>query len=508
MKASKDLFFLIQSLSKAEKKAFKLWATRSNAKESNNYVRLFDYITAQEEYDESALKQAFAGAPFIANFSVAKAYLYQSILASLRSSRKASSVEMALRRALDEIEILDARGLPEQARKVLRRALQLAQDQELLPYQAELRRWQRRLTDLVRLRGQSEPLIALESAELEALHLLRTEAELHSLLVRIRNIFLSRIDVRKSSVAQELHALMANPLLKASPAQLPFFGQLFYHYIHAIFHRLQGRHEAALQHNRKAVHLWNGHPKVTRNHPKQYLNALTTYLDACLRLFHFEEFLQALPDLLGISSTNPRIQARAFYLGQHLELRFANNTAQFDRGMAQRQPIEAGLEKYRPYLNKNIEVTLRYNLLVTHFLAGEHPASIQIAQALLGRADPSMRQDIYDAARLMELVGHYERGNWDVLESLLRSFERRLRTRPREHPYEKLILRGLRKLIDTPLGKELAVFESLKISVEAMPEAAHIAGRTELLLWVEGKIRGMAIREVLEEQGIDQGHTK
>ena len=51
-KVKEGLFELIKSLSKSEKRYFKLISSRHTIGDENNYVRLFDYIAKQDEYNE------------------------------------------------------------------------------------------------------------------------------------------------------------------------------------------------------------------------------------------------------------------------------------------------------------------------------------------------------------------------------------------------------------------------------------------------------------------------
>ncbi len=82
MKPSNELFKLIKSLTKSEKRFFKL----SSALQAGdlNYLKIFDYIEGQDQYDENSLKAAFADEVFIKHLPSEKNHLYRLILKSLR----------------------------------------------------------------------------------------------------------------------------------------------------------------------------------------------------------------------------------------------------------------------------------------------------------------------------------------------------------------------------------------------------------------------------------------
>ena len=58
-KVKEALFELIKSLSKSEKRYFKLLSSRHTIGDENNYVKLFDFIDKQTTYDEGVIFKEF-----------------------------------------------------------------------------------------------------------------------------------------------------------------------------------------------------------------------------------------------------------------------------------------------------------------------------------------------------------------------------------------------------------------------------------------------------------------
>ncbi|MBA3972141.1 MAG: hypothetical protein H0X46_08355, partial [Bacteroidetes bacterium] len=116
-KASDNLFQLIKSLSKSEKRYFSIYASRHTLGEKNNYVILFSAIDKQTEYDEGAILNQFKKEPFINKFSITKARLYDVILDSMSAFHSSSSIDAQLKRDLHCAEILYKKTLYEQCAK-------------------------------------------------------------------------------------------------------------------------------------------------------------------------------------------------------------------------------------------------------------------------------------------------------------------------------------------------------------------------------------------------------
>ena len=85
-KISEDLYNLIKSLSKTEKSYFRKHSKTFGSSE-RSYIKLFDAVDAQVKkgkgYDEEKLKEALKGEKFLNQLSVAKNFLYNSILRNL-----------------------------------------------------------------------------------------------------------------------------------------------------------------------------------------------------------------------------------------------------------------------------------------------------------------------------------------------------------------------------------------------------------------------------------------
>ena len=82
-KVSNHLFELIKSLTKSEKRYFKLFSSRHTIGEENGYLKLFDFIDQMDSYQEDLIYMHFKGQALLNKFSITKflwIYLKQLIL--------------------------------------------------------------------------------------------------------------------------------------------------------------------------------------------------------------------------------------------------------------------------------------------------------------------------------------------------------------------------------------------------------------------------------------------
>src|SRR6185295_10831635 len=123
---SDHLFRLIKTLTKAEKRYFKLFASRHTIGEKNDTLILFEAIDAQEVYDEKKLMHFFKQPTFQNRPAIAKARLYETVLQSLDAYHADSSVDVEIRKLLHYTEILFKKSLYDESYKMLAKAKRLA----------------------------------------------------------------------------------------------------------------------------------------------------------------------------------------------------------------------------------------------------------------------------------------------------------------------------------------------------------------------------------------------
>ena len=127
------LFRLIKTLTKAEKRNFRLFVNRGAGREAVLFVQLFDVLDKQKSYDEEGI---FKRIPAMkrSQLSNLKRHLYKQILTSLRLIETPKNIDLQVREQIDFAKILYNKGLYLQSLKVLEKVKLLAREahQDLL----------------------------------------------------------------------------------------------------------------------------------------------------------------------------------------------------------------------------------------------------------------------------------------------------------------------------------------------------------------------------------------
>src|SRR4029079_9022157 len=142
-------------MSKSEKRHFKLYASRHSVEE-NNYLKLFDAIDKQKNYDEGSILEKFRKEPFINRFPITKKRLYETVLRSLDAFHSQSSIDAELKRELHFAEILYKKSLYNQCAKILSSARHTALKHEKYSTLTEILHWQKKLIEKDNYLGQNK----------------------------------------------------------------------------------------------------------------------------------------------------------------------------------------------------------------------------------------------------------------------------------------------------------------------------------------------------------------
>ena len=114
-----SLFQLIKSLSKSEKRQFKLYANRLQSNSDTKFITLFKLLDKMNVYDEQKILQSKIVKR--EQLSNVKSHLYKQILINLRLSASTKNKRMQLREQLDYVYILYNKGLYDQSLLMLQR---------------------------------------------------------------------------------------------------------------------------------------------------------------------------------------------------------------------------------------------------------------------------------------------------------------------------------------------------------------------------------------------------
>ncbi len=513
-KKQPDLFRLIHSLTKSEKRYFKIYASRHVIGRENNYLKLFSAIEQQKEYDEDALRKQFRREKFARQLAVTKNYLYKLIMESMRMYHADKTPEAQIRSLIQDAEFFMDRMFRSQAARVIERAKKLVYQYEAFTYLPELMRLERRLMTTEEYAGKTAASMDEFSAEWRlAIERINNLAQYWDLSARMFIIYLQHGSARTEADIRELKALMDSPLLTSEDAAQTFDAKEYFCHINGTYHFLQGDYINAHQFSRRHIELLEQQPDYVVHSPTRYLGRLSIYIFDSFKIQRYDEFFAGMEKIRNFRSLYPdaqgdRLEVELFKISTMLELYACIELGDTEKGLELAPAIEAGLERYGEFIEASLLLSFRFNLASLYFIAGRYEDALTRTNALLNSGQFDIREDIYGFLRVFNIILHYELGNDDLLEYLLKSTYRYLYTRNKIFKFESIALRLIRKLTTRRAGRDLLpIFRELR--EELLPLADDPYERKafeciDVVSWLDSKIEGKPLVEVIRRKaGID-----
>ena len=194
---SDQLFQLIKSLDKAEKRNFKLYARRLDSNKNPFFIQVFDIIDKSKNPDDlQILKKLRDLTP--AKLTNIKRHLYGQILTSLRLIHSNKDPSIQIREQIDHSQILYGKGLYLQSLKILDRARGLARkaNNDILLFEILEREKlieSRHITRSRKIKGKVEDLIDSSSDLKESIS---NASDLTNLNLKIHGLYIKKGHVR------------------------------------------------------------------------------------------------------------------------------------------------------------------------------------------------------------------------------------------------------------------------------------------------------------------------
>jgi hypothetical protein len=506
MKPSTELFKLIKSLTKSEKRFFKLSSSLQSGEK--NYLKIFDYIEKQSEYDEQELKKVFENETFIKHLPSEKNHLYKLILKSLRSYYSEQSVNSTLKQEIKNVEILYNKALYRECEKFVGRAKQTAQKYEKFYYWFELINWEKKLLDSAYESGVFNiDLDKLIEEEEMVIAKLRNLAEYTIIYSKINLIFRSGGFTRNEAERKVVEGIANYHLIKGKNTALSTKAASICYYIKGLCAATNRNYEDSFQFFNRTREILDNNPHIKSDTGARYAMTLFHLLRCHIDNQEFDQASKLITDIRALQSKkgfkSVDVSVRIFANSYNQELVLLHAKGEFQKSVDLIPEIEKQQEAYKGKISKEMELLLTYNKAYSCFGIGDFKRALTYLNDVLNDNEQNLRQDIYSFARLFNLVIHYELGNYDFLEYVVKSTSRYLNKQERNYEIENACIKQIRKLSKTPVEvNRIEIFEKLNQDISRLLKDHNERVALEYFnieAWVKSKIQKVSFEKVIQD---------
>lgn len=449
-------FLLIKALSKNEKGYFKKSVSGNSGK---IYLRLFDLLNGMETYDDALLLKMWKQKKIGTNITVAKQYLYEHILKSLRAYHAARFYETQSDENLVNLRLLMEKGQYDTCSRLLKKAKLFAQKYQHYPQLLSLLSFEYSFNQS-QLRD-SAYVFEEEAEVLEQLAQANRVFRVYNalLMLVVRHDKARTVDEQALAAAIiDVPAMKNEQEIKGFRAKATFLGTYFLYYYFI------GDEDRAVQYKIRQLENYLDHPEIREANGDTFLLVLGNLLSILYQLGRKEEFNH----YYALMQLEHRQMKR--YTSLRNEQNWSLGLIYFKLNRLDEEGLSFIRAQAKEVLdNRNRLSLIRFsdfcfNACTICFRCGDTHGALQWLNVLLNDPRIEERQYVHCSARMVQLLLHTELENTELVENLVKSTHRYLYKRNRVFLFESLFLRYL-KLISRnyfDLPKRTLLFEELK----------------------------------------------
>jgi hypothetical protein len=495
-----QLWRLVKSLTKAEKRNFKLYATRAGSTRDSKFIQLFDVLDRMEKPDDGGVTSRLSLSP--GQYSNLKRHLYQQVLTSLRLIYINKEIDIELREQIDFSHILYGKGLYLDALRTLERAKSRAVEHNRDLIHLEILEFQKLIEarHITRSRQVDNKMDLLLNESAARSYSVLNTSELFNLNIQIHGRYIetghSRTEADRRANADFWKEIQTYRIDRETVTSTfhqkinRFQASMWYHYIQLNF-------TDALESAMNALTLFHLSTHMTVKDPDLYLRCLY-YVSVFAYLSGDRKRLRRNVGVISqfLSDDQVLLNENSQYIGRvYRDLMIFNACfAEGDLAAAERhgQQLLHSLRRDTFTPTEHRRGLFLYKIGGTAFLLGKYADALDHLNDIINMKSGILRQDLLLNTRLLHLLCNYELGHLALVDYHLTNFTRQMRRSTETAEVHRLTAAALRKLVKAPAGEREPIYSNLRSALEiaAQDPFEHKALLyLDLSRWVEGHLQ-------------------
>lgn len=504
------LFRLVKTLSKSEKRQFKLYAGRLGVNAEKNFMALFDVLDKLDDFDEQIiLKKTNIKKQQLSN---AKAHLYKQILISLRLNPSQQNIKVQIREQLDFATILYNKGLHKQSLKILDKAKGMA-----------LQNFENNLAyEIVELEKVIESQYITRSLDSRADNLIQESiylsknsvllSKLSNLSLQLYSLMLKKGYVKSEEDFKLIRDFFESRIPSYNLNQMGFKEKLFLFKAYLWYSFMIQDFVSCYRYSQKWLDLFDENPEMKKVNPVFYLKGVNYLLESLFIIQHIRKFKNVLlafkkemdHEMFTINDNTASLASLTYYQNR-INLYFLEG--QFSLGIAIIPEVLREIELYKRRFDEHHVMIFYYKIASMYFGAEKYDECILYLNKIIQNKDLTMREDLMCFSRMLSLIAHYEAGYDQNLDEQIKSTYKFLLKMNDLYGVQKKVITFLRGLSDIYPHELKSAFEKLHKELkqfENHPFEKRAFMYLDLISWLESKISGVSVEKIIRAKAMDK----
>ena len=500
------LFVLIKSLSKSEKRQFKIFASRLETSSNTKFIELFNIFDKSEVYDEKLILKS--GIIKKVQLSNLKSYLYKQILVSIRLNIPSQNIRYQLREQIDFAAILYNKGLYKQSLKILDKTkiLALENDEKLMAYEiVEFEKLIESQYITRSIQGRADELV-IQAKELNYRNTI--SSKLSNLSLQLYGIMLKTGYVKSDEEYKYIDDYFRKHISKFDDKKFGFREKYWFYNANLWRSFLVQDFLSCYKYSLKWVTLFYDNPSMIHLNPVFFLKGNHYLLESLYMLKYkskFKKYLSLLENTIKDSHfpVNDNIASLSFLYVYNNKLNYHILEGTFAESEYLIPEVLNKLKIHTDHLDEHHEMLFYYKFASIYFGNEKYAECIFYLEKIINNKNLSMREDLMCFARILCLIAHYELGKDYYLENQLKNTYKFLIKMNDLHEVQKEIikfLKNLNSIYPTDIKKEFVKMRERFIELEKNTYEKRAFLYLDIISWLESKIENRKISDIIKEK--------
>lgn len=503
MLKSTALIRLINSMSKSEKRNFKLNSQKSGEGEKL-YVRLFDYLVKYRKFDDHHI---ITKIPEIkkAQLSNMRATLSKALLRSLRDINKEIYPEIKARERFDFAKVLYAKGQYRESLNMLQMVKKMAQEIQLKPLEYLAISFEKQIESQHVTKSMSSKAYQLATESNAIIEKLELTNELSNLSLLLYARYLENGYVKNELEYQELNKYFYSLLPIVEIEKLDFYQKLNFYQAHVWFYHMAQDFLNYYRFAQKWVNLFDEYPAMRGPGTVLYIKGMHNVLNALFMADKRKQFRENIEKLLQFNSdeklrlsVNEKGQLQLFKYTHGINSIFMS--ADYAYGAAFVRDLVKTIEDMEYPWDPSRIMVFNYKIACIYFGNGDYNNTITFLNKVENTYQARLKVDIQCFSRVLNLIAHYDLGNDILVSYKIKSVFRFLLKMGELEKVQMEIFRFIRRTPNMKRESIIEEFRKLREKLAAI-ETERFEKRPFLYLdiisWLDSKINKVSMVEAI-----------
>jgi len=217
-----------------------------------------------------------------------------------------------------------------------------------------------------------------------------------------------------------------------------------------------------------------------------------------------EQFKKFCDSKMVEQNINNKIQCFVYYNISLLNKHFLEGT--FTKGLQLVPVIEEKLNEYWLYLDRHRILVFYYKIACMYFGSGDYDNTIEYLNKIINwKVD--LRTDLQCYSRLLHLIAHYELGNYNILDHLIKSVYRFMANMQNLSVVEEEIFKFLRHSFRVGVSDIKPELQKLHIKLKQLQNnrfETRAFMYLDIISWIESKLDSTPVQDVLRKKFVSK----